>query len=197
MTSSVLALISAVGCFGAEAALSSPLLQVRRVFVDQLAGEGAGTIRDMIVNALQSSGVWRITEDAEKADAILRGSARDEVFTDTFQSSEGVHAGASIGTGVGSGRNGGVPRLSATVGDQENVRLRERKHEAAAAVRLVTRDGDVVWSTTQESQGGKFRGASADVAERVVRQLMMDMERARRPQEVSAELPLAKPQVTQ
>ena len=66
------------------------------------------------------------------------------------------------------------------VGVDESSRSTERKHEATAAIRLVNRDGDVVWSTTQESQGAKFRGASADVAEKVVRQLVADIEKARR-----------------
>jgi hypothetical protein len=51
-----------------------------------------------------------------------------------------------------------------------------------AAVRLITKDGDVIWATTQESLGAKFRGASADVADKVVRQLIADMEKARQPQ---------------
>lgn len=178
MTSSVLALITAVGCFGAESALN-PLLNVRRVYVDRLTGENANGVRDMIINALQNAGAFRITEDVEKADAVLRGSAEDQVFTDQFQSSEGVHAGTSIGTPFG-GSKTGVPRLSANVGDQESVRTAERKHEATAAVRLVTKDGDVIWSTTQESQGAKFKGASADVADKVIRQLITDIERANR-----------------
>ena len=53
------------------------------------------------------------------------------------------------------------------------------KH-ALATVRLVNKDGDVIWSTTQESNGAKFRGASADVAEKIARQLGMDYERVRR-----------------
>jgi hypothetical protein len=179
MTSSVLALVTAVGCFGAEAALN-PILNVRRVYVDRLSGENAAAIRDMIINAIQNSAAFRITEDAEKADAILRGSADDQVFTDQFQSSEGVHAGASIGSAYGSSK-AGVPRLSATVGDQESIRTNDRKHEATVAVRLVAKDGDVIWSTTQESQGGKFKGAASDVAEKVVRQLLADVERAHRP----------------
>ena len=184
MTSSVLALITAVGCFGAEAPLN-PLLNVRRVYVDRLNGENANGVRDMIINALQNAGSFRITEDADKADAVLRGSAEDQIFVDQFQSSEGVRAGASIGSGYG-GSKSGVPRLSATVGDDESVRTSERKHEATAAVRLVSKEGDVIWSTTQESQGGKFKGASADVADKVVRQLVSDMERAHRPSPLAA-----------
>jgi hypothetical protein len=38
----------------------------------------------------------------------------------------------------------------------------------------------VIWSTTQESLGGKFRGASADVAGKVTRQLAEDFARAKK-----------------
>ena len=49
-----------------------------------------------------------------------------------------------------------------------------------AAVRLVSVDGDVIWSTTQESLGAKFKGASADVADKIVKQLIADIEKSRR-----------------
>jgi hypothetical protein len=65
------------------------------------------------------------------------------------------------------------------VGEQESTRIAERKHEATASVRLVSKDGDVLWSTTQESLGAKFRGASADVADKVTRQLLKDYDAAR------------------
>ena len=55
-----------------------------------------------------------------------------------------------------------------------------RRHEAVAAVRLVGKDGDVIWSTTQESLGAKFRGASVDVAEKITAKLKEDFERARK-----------------
>jgi len=45
--------------------------------------------------------------------------------------------------------------------------------------RLVNREGDVIWSTTQESLGAKFRGASADVADKITKQLVEDFRRAR------------------
>jgi len=43
----------------------------------------------------------------------------------------------------------------------------------------VNKDGDVIWSTTQESNGAKFRGASADVADKITKQLEADYQRAR------------------
>jgi hypothetical protein len=65
-------------------------------------------------------------------------------------------------------------------GDSESSHSVERRHEANAAVRLVTKDGDVIWSTTQESMGGKFRGASSDVADKITKRLTEDYERAQK-----------------
>ncbi|MGH9673720.1 MAG: hypothetical protein ACRD44_11115, partial [Bryobacteraceae bacterium] len=62
----------------------------------------------------------------------------------------------------------------------ESTRIAERKHEATAAVRIVNKEGDVIWSTTQESMGAKFRGAGSDTADKITKQLMADFDRARR-----------------
>ena len=73
------------------------------------------------------------------------------------------------------------------IGENESSRVQERKHEAVAAVRLVNKDGDVIWSTTQESQGGKFRRASTDVADRITKKLVEDYERAKKLRPLSPE----------
>ena len=65
-------------------------------------------------------------------------------------------------------------------GESESSNSVERRHEANAAVRLVNKDGDVIWSTTQESMGSKFRGASSDVADKITKRLMEDYERAQK-----------------
>lgn len=65
------------------------------------------------------------------------------------------------------------------MGESESEHSAERRHEALAAVRLVNKEGDVIWSTTQESVGGKFRGASADVADKIATRLKEDFEKAR------------------
>jgi hypothetical protein len=179
-TRSILALVAAVGCLANE---PHPLTKVKRVHIEKLAGDRtAAQIRDMIINALQASNVFIVTENPERADAILRGSAEDEIFTDTFQTSEGVNARASLSGGTGTSRVSTSRRAAASVGVglDESEKIVERKHEAMAAVRLVDADGDVIWSTTQESLGAKFKGASADVADKVVKQLLADIEKARR-----------------
>ena len=61
-------------------------------------GETAAQLRDMIISSLQRAKLFVLTENPERADAVLKGSAEDLVFTDTFQSSEGISARASAGT---------------------------------------------------------------------------------------------------
>jgi hypothetical protein len=46
-------------------------------------------------------------------------------------------------------------------------------------VRLVGKDGDIIWSTTQESGGGKFRSAMADVADKIMKQLTEETRKMR------------------
>lgn len=178
----------------AQEDLSHQLLLVKRVFVDKLTGgETAAPMRDLLITSLQNSKLFILTENQERADVILRGAAEDLIYTDAFSSSEGVNvrasAGDSSGSSTGSRLKGAGTSFSERssrslgigVGENESMSTKERKHEALATVRLVNKDGDVIWSTTQESNGGKFRGASADVAEKITRQLQADFERARKP----------------
>lgn len=158
------------------------LLSIRRIHVEKMTGETANHVRDMIINSLQRSNVFLVTENPERADAYLRGSAEDLIFTDTYQYNDSMHARVGIGNGGYQGSSQGNNRrsASASVGEQDSARTQERKHESAAAVRLVNKDGDVIWSTTKESLGAKFRGASADVADKIMRQLLDDYAKAKR-----------------
>jgi hypothetical protein len=174
--------------------LSGQLLTVKRVYVDKLTGgETAAQMRDLVISSLQSAKLFILTENQERADMILRGAAVDLIFTEAFSSSDGVniHAGASANSASSSGsRVNGVGSsaydrsgraLSLGVGENESQSSKERRHEAIATVRLVNKDGDVVWSTTQESVGAKFRGASADVADKIMKQLVSDYEKLKHP----------------
>jgi hypothetical protein len=160
------------------------LLVIRKVYVDRLnGGETAAQLRDMIISSLERSKLFAITENPDRADATMRGSAEDLVFTESFSASDNLNARANMGANNGASTGSSNRRsgyAGAGVGEQESIHTAERKHEAAASVRLVTKDGDVIWSTTQESMGAKFRGASADVANKITRQLLTDYERARK-----------------
>lgn len=156
------------------------LLTIRRVFVDRMTGgETAAQMRDILISCLEGAKLFILTENQERADVVLRGASEDLIFTDTHTSSDSINAHMTAGTSRSStkttGAYGGMG-----VGDSESDHSTDRRHEAVAAVRLVNKDGDVIWSTTQESLGAKFHGASADVADKITGKLKEDFERARK-----------------
>lgn len=159
------------------------LLGLRRIYIDKLSGDNPEPIRDMLIASIQNARLFIVTENAEKADAFLRGTADNFVYIDTFQSSDGIGARTSGSLSTGTTTRSSNRRAisgSASVDDRDSLRIQERRQESRASLRLVNRDGDVLWSTTQESLGAKFRGAPADVAEKVAQRLLEDYERARR-----------------
>jgi hypothetical protein len=158
------------------------LRTVRRVFVDRITGgETAAQMREILISSLEGARLFILTENQERADAFLRGGAEDLVFSEVHSSSDNLNAHANLGLRSGaytkssSGQTAGIG-----VGESESEHSSERRHEAIAAVRLVSKDGDVVWATTQESLGAKFRGASSDVADKITAKLKEDFEKARR-----------------
>ena len=156
------------------------LTAIRRVFVDRLTGgETAAQMRDILISSLESSKLFIVTENQDRADAFLRGAAEDLVYTEAHSTSEGINTRFDVGTGRTSSSSRGA-YAGGGAGETSSEHSTERRHEALAAVRLVNKDGDVIWSTTQESLGGKFRGASADVADKITAKLKEDIERARR-----------------
>ena len=161
------------------------LSKVRRIYIAILTGgDAALQIRDLLMTSLHNSKQFVITEDEDKADAVLKGAGDDDVFTDTFQSSDGINARSQISAGSSEGlrnyassssnRSGGL-----SIGENDSRRTEERKHEAIATVRLVSKDGNVIWSSTAESLGAKFMGASADVADKIAKRLVADYKAAK------------------
>src|ERR1700733_14302312 len=186
---SLLILMSATA-FG-QVDLSVHLLNIKRVYVDRLTGgETAAQMRDLIISSLQGSKLFILTENQERADVFLKGAAEDLIYTDDFESSDSldIRGGGSastrsgrISTSVGSTTSpDSTHSMNLSAGEKESSNIKERKHEALATVRLVNKEGDVIWSTTQESNGAKFRGASADVAEKITRQLSAEFDRLRK-----------------
>ncbi len=152
------------------------MLDVHRVYVDTLTGgDDAKRFRDLLIAALQNAKLFTITENPERADTFLRGAASDETYEDKFSSSDRLNARTFVGGSSGNRKtatgNNKIP-VDITVGEDESTKIEERKHEAVATVRLVDKDGDVLWSTTKESAGAKFRGASADMADKIVKELI-------------------------
>src|SRR6185295_7040821 len=78
--------------------VSAQIAGIKRVHVDRLTGgETAAQMRDLIISSLQGAKLFVLTENPDRADAFLRGAAEDLVFTDQFQSSEGINLRAAAG----------------------------------------------------------------------------------------------------
>ena len=168
---------------GASTGVDS-ILQVRRIYVSPLVGGAqADALRELIIAGLNSTKLFILTDNLEHADAVLKGAADDKAFTDTFDSNEGASVHENVGK-INSGgsiyNKAGSVYANASGNESDSHHIRERKHEAYAAVRLCNKDGDVLWSTTQESLGAKFRGAGADVAAKIAKQIAADYEREKR-----------------
>ena len=65
---------------GANASVES-LLDVRRVYVGQLAGGAqADALRELIIASLDSTKLFILTDNEARADAVLKGAADDKTF---------------------------------------------------------------------------------------------------------------------
>jgi len=147
-----------------NADIAAELANVKRIYVEDFGdSEKAKQLHATMVNALQATKRFIITEDKEKADATLRGAALEQT------SQESHHTGES--TAVSSG--GGDSHVSRAIDDSSSYT--ETLNEARLAVRLVAKNGDVLWVATEESRGAKYKGAMADVADKVAKKLIADL----------------------
>ena len=152
----------------ARSELAAKLLNVKRIYVESFGDdEESKSLQAMVINALDESKRFIVTENKDKADAILKGRSAEKT-------SQEVHATAEATGEANGGRHSGQ-----AMAIQDSKLSTQTIHEARLAVRLVSQDGDVIWSTTQESQGAKFKSSSADVADKVVKQLLHELDKAK------------------
>ncbi len=166
------------------------LLKVKRIYVESFGDDVISReLQSMIVSSLVATKRFKVTENRERADAILKGVALEKTSQELHAYGESTSVGAASGgshgevsgsvvngNGTISGSSGGgfVARHMGTSDSSVNT---ETINEARVAIRLVNPDGDVIWTSTQESKGGKYQGASADVADKCVKQLLRDVEK--------------------
>ena len=170
--------------------LNAKLLHIKRIYVDSFGDDPISKqIQAMVINSLSESKRFIITENKDKADAVLKGTALEKTSQEFHGMSEGTgiasaaggHHGSVSGsfvngTGTVSGSSsGGFAARAARIDD--SVASTETINDARIAVRLVDKDGDVIWTSTQESTGAKYKGASADVAGQVVKKLIRDLDK--------------------
>lgn len=170
-----------------DASLSSKLMAVKRIYVDSFGEDVVSKqIQAMVISSLAETKRFIITENKDKADAILRGTALEKTSQEAYsfgQSSAAKTAGGGFSAshaGDFGSASGGFHAAAAAAEDTNSST--ETLNDARVAVRLVSADGDVIWTTKQESKGAKYKGASADVADKVAKQLMRDLEKAEKAQ---------------
>jgi len=165
-----------------DAELAEKLLKAKRIYVESFGEDNLSkTLQAMVIDALRTSKRFIVTENREKADLVMKGSSLEKTSQEfhalgsgtTVAGAAGGHSASQAGK-VGSASGGFVAQ---SLGINDSQASTETINDARVAVRLVSTDGDVVWSTTQESKGAKYKGASADVADKIVKQLLRDLEK--------------------
>jgi curli biogenesis system outer membrane secretion channel CsgG len=173
-----------------EAVDPSELLKVKRVYVDSFGDDVISKeMQSLIVSSLVATKRFRVTENRERADAILKGVALEKSSQEVHAYGEGTAVGGASGSSSGSvngsfingtgsvhGSSSGGFAASQMATSDSSLNT-ETVNEARIAVRLVNPEGDVIWTSTQESKGAKYKGSSADVADKCVKQLLRDVER--------------------
>lgn len=171
-----------------EADDPAALLKMKRIYVDSFGDDTTSReLQSMIVSSLVATKRFKVTENRDKADAILKGVALEK----TSQELHGYGESTSVGTAGGGSHgevsgsvingNGSISGSSSGgfiarhMGTSDSSVHTETINDARIAIRLVTPDGDVIWTTTQESKGAKYKGASADVADQCIKQLLRDV----------------------
>jgi curli biogenesis system outer membrane secretion channel CsgG len=157
---------------------------VKRIFVDSFGEDSISReVQSMIVTALVNTKRFTVTEDQHRADAVLKGVGLEKTSQEVHAFGEGTAVGSAAGGHQSniSGSNGSISGSSSggfvarSLGINDSSLNTETIDSARIAVRLVNSDGDVIWTTTQESRGAKYKGASADVADMCVKQLLRDI----------------------
>lgn len=140
---------------------SAALSKVKRIYVESFGDDAISKeVQLMVVSSLAESKRFKVTESRERADATLKGVALEKSSQElhSYGESTAVHGGA----------------ISDSSAHTETLR------ETTVSLRLVNPEGDVIWTSTQESKGAKYKGASADVAEKCIKQLLHDVEKLER-----------------
>ena len=161
------------------------LSEIKRIYVESFGNDPISKeMQAMVVDSLTNSKVFAVTENRDKADGILKGSTLEKTSQEAHSYSDSTAVGTMHGSSSGS-LYGTIPgtisgsssgSISGTsMADATSTSSVTTANDARASVRLVNGDGDVIWTTTQESKGAKYKGASADVANKIVKQLIWDV----------------------
>lgn len=150
----------------------SLLSAIKVICVERLSGTQplADAAREMTFAALYAAHRFTVLEKCDKAQATIKGAVLESSERRSRSESEGIGFGAVTG-----GANSSQAGISGVAGSNgESLSSSETKRQSSVSLRLVDSEGTVLWAVTQDSTGGKSKGAVADAVERAVRQLLRE-----------------------
>jgi hypothetical protein len=144
------------------------LLSAKRIYVESFGDDSInGTLQTMVIDAIGRNKRFIITENKDRADLFLKGSSLEKTSQEMHALGSGTSVAGAAGGGTsqvtgqansavatGSSRGGFVARKLGIADSEASI---ETVNDARASVRQVSKDGDMVWSTTQESKGAKYK----------------------------------------
>ena len=167
--------------YGQSAAIdsSSDLLSIRRMCVEKFAGDeqSAAPAREATMAALFAFKKFKISDNCEKADAVLKGAVAEKTAVRTRAEGEGAGFGSAAGAASANRSTASAAMHAVTGGSSEGLYSSETRFEASITLRITSKDGDVLWAYTQQSPGGKVKGAVTDAVDRAVKQLARELDR--------------------
>jgi hypothetical protein len=163
-----------------DPSVASRLAAVKSVCIGPFVGDAsqAAAAREVAVTAMFSTKRFRLTENCDKADVVLKGAVLEKTERRVRAEGESTDFGVAAG-GASVSRNSGRGGFGAAAGGSgETLYSSEDRSQATVTLRLVDAEGDILWAYTQDSPGGKTKSALVDAIERAVRQLMKEVEKA-------------------
>jgi hypothetical protein len=152
------------------------LPKITTVYVDSFGDDPVSNqVHSMLITALVESGRFRITENHDLADAVIKGTATEISSRNLHAASEnssleagsgsfGASAVGSTGTASGSASHVSTAQGSSSIDLGTN-------YVGRLSIRLVNASADVVWATTQETDELRDRPISSELATRAARLL--------------------------
>lgn len=163
-----------------EESRAAALLSVKRICVEKISGDGTqgAQAQEMAFASLFASKRFVLTENCEKADAVIKGAVTETTDQRVRAEAEDIEFGKAVGAASASLGSGTAAVAAAHGGASETLASSETRRQVSVSLRIVDKDGEVLWAHTQESGGGKVKGPLADAVDRAVKQLVRDIEKA-------------------
>ncbi len=173
-----------------DSAVDARILQVKRICIGKFGEDALGTqVREMVIARLFEAKKFALldTENCASQDFTIKGSITEQREQSFRSESEGISVGRHALGATGTQNSVTVGEGGASVSGHESLSSSQTKEHAVVTLRLVNKEGEILWAISMESTGGKIKGAIGDAAERAVRRFVRDLERAEKQRQSKAE----------